>query len=749
MLQTIQRAVVACMAALVSSSALAGPIFINTINDLQNIQSNPAGHYVLGSNIDASGFNFAPISFFTGTLDGQGHTINGLTVNVTGAAGLFSDVRRSATIENLNLTNVSIFGGNSVGGLAGANLGTIKNAYVSGSVGGAGSCNMAGCILAVVGGLVGSNSGGNVLESHTGGTVSGINAIAGGLVGSNFGYVLPPAFDQSAIATIQKSFSTATVIGQGQFTEVGGIAGSNDGPGAIITSSYALGNVTGAATGTDFAVDRTGGLAAENRSGTIFESYAAGKTVGSAVAGTGGFALNLVGGLVGDNSGVVSSSYWDFQSTGQLASGGGSALTTSQLKSGTLPAGFDPTVWKTALGAYPALQWETTFSTLLSSGVLPVRVPISIPISAFPSPDDLLPKVKPFLDHYGPLLPSETASYLDQELSKVADFVGEIDLKAAAATTAVGLQASADAITVAMAASGVPTTDSLVRLGLSTVGKAVGLSLNADAATCGGLTLDCLASYSLLVSRTALLTATCLATTAACIPSLYSFVANNLVVPVLKQFVKEDPFDPSYNAVFMLPEHILTPKFSTESPAIDAYATDMLANLELASGYMFAVLVSIDRYGSALTENDPTSAALQLQAIIHYLALYDEAMKTAIANLDSLRVTTEFNSLLSADYDTSSFLALQEDVELNGFSSADLELYQQLGLDIPELTNAFLSYVPPDRDETIGAIYDKSRSQLLNVTTGASATRVAEPPEVVIFILCLSGLVLTCSKRHR
>jgi hypothetical protein len=99
-------------------------VTINSVADLQNIQNNLAGNYVLGGNIDASGFTFAPIgggAWFTGTLDGSGYTISNLTINdsVDSGVGVFGVIGTGGVVENLGLTNLNVVGssvGASVGG---------------------------------------------------------------------------------------------------------------------------------------------------------------------------------------------------------------------------------------------------------------------------------------------------------------------------------------------------------------------------------------------------------------------------------------------------------------------------------------------------------------------------------------------------------------------------------------------------------------------------------------------------------
>lgn len=60
---------------------------------------------------------------YTGTFDGGGHTITGLTINQSGTdhVGLFGCIGGRGTVKNLTLENVNIIGHNNVGGVAGYN----------------------------------------------------------------------------------------------------------------------------------------------------------------------------------------------------------------------------------------------------------------------------------------------------------------------------------------------------------------------------------------------------------------------------------------------------------------------------------------------------------------------------------------------------------------------------------------------------------------------------------------------------
>ena len=164
-----------------------------TGTDLQGINgsaANLAKNYALGADIPAaatSGWNagagFLPIGVFTGTFDGLGHTVTGLTINRTGTAnvGLFGQVAAgTSTIRNVGLVGGSISGDAGTGGLIGTSGAgvTVSNSFNTGSVSGD----------AGTGGLIGSNGAGNaVSDSYATGSVNGTvgQPGIGGLIGSN------------------------------------------------------------------------------------------------------------------------------------------------------------------------------------------------------------------------------------------------------------------------------------------------------------------------------------------------------------------------------------------------------------------------------------------------------------------------------------------------------------------------------------------------------------------------------------
>ena len=98
----------------------------------------------LDTDIDLTGKDWTPIgtdfhNSYTGTFDGGGHTITGLTFTTNDEyAGLFGWLNRAGTVKNVvmegvQITSNQIYGG-SIGGVVGNSWGTIENCSVSGSV---------------------------------------------------------------------------------------------------------------------------------------------------------------------------------------------------------------------------------------------------------------------------------------------------------------------------------------------------------------------------------------------------------------------------------------------------------------------------------------------------------------------------------------------------------------------------------------------------------------------------------------
>ena len=199
------------------------PYRISTPRELNGIGHNPRlmdAYFELVNDIDLAGIDFYIIGSefypFTGSFNGNGHTISHMTIVGKNYVGLFGLLESGAEVKNLGVVDVNVTGAYYCGSLVGFNSGgSITTSYSTGVVSGD----------IAVGGLVGVNSG-SITTSYSAGTVSG-NSGVGGLVGDNDG-------------SITSSYSTGMVTGDDY---VGGLVGFNF-IGSSITTCYSTGEVS-------------------------------------------------------------------------------------------------------------------------------------------------------------------------------------------------------------------------------------------------------------------------------------------------------------------------------------------------------------------------------------------------------------------------------------------------------------------------------------------------------------------------
>ena len=214
----------------------------------------------LTADIDLTGKDWSPIgtnfyNSYTGTFDGGGHTIMGLTVTTNDQyVGLFGRLGKAGTVKNVVMDGIQI------------------------------TCNHR---LGYAGGVAGFSWGGTIENCSVSGSVSG-TICAGGVVGIQWE------------ASITGCSSSATVKGM---VRVGGVAGETN-SGATMAACYATGNVT-------IEIDPInnilgGGLVGFNAGSSVLACYATGN-VTSTGSSTG---YVHIGGFLGNNYTTVTACYW-------------------------------------------------------------------------------------------------------------------------------------------------------------------------------------------------------------------------------------------------------------------------------------------------------------------------------------------------------------------------------------------------------------------------------------------------------
>lgn len=262
---------------------------LKNIAELVNEEWKLDINITLTNNIDLTGIDWTPIGkddnkAYTGTFDGNGKTITGLTVTRSNRyTGLFGFIK--GTVKNVVLTEVNITSGTFVGGVAGWSFGgNIENCSVSGSVSG----------TTFAGGVVGSQWGGSITGCNSSATVKGV-IFAGGIAG-----------ETNSGASLTGCYATDDVTVENDGTNnshAGGVVGYNGG--GTLTACYATGSVTGSGSGTIYV----GGVTGSNNLGTLTACYHAKRNINGPNGTTGGVVgRNFKGSMSG--GGIITACYW-------------------------------------------------------------------------------------------------------------------------------------------------------------------------------------------------------------------------------------------------------------------------------------------------------------------------------------------------------------------------------------------------------------------------------------------------------
>ena len=281
---------------------------IDDVDDLIRLTVYPQRkYYLLETDIDLSGISLSPVAFFDGVLDGGGHTISNLHIDLPGSddVGLFARLGRGAFVKNLTLKDVNVAGRRRVGGVAGyCSSGTlIDNCYVDGTV---------SAMEHHVGAIVGYNAG-DVEDCNSSASVSGTSKV-GGLLGANRG-------------DLNRSKGSGTVTGD---KNVGGLVGYNA-ENTYVRNCYYCSDDPDSIAG----IDSAGGLVGHNE-GIVKHCYA---------TWCGDVQINM-GGLIGSRGakkGTCLASFWDIDASDQTDSAGGTGKHTDEMQTAItfLDAGWD------------------------------------------------------------------------------------------------------------------------------------------------------------------------------------------------------------------------------------------------------------------------------------------------------------------------------------------------------------------------------------------------------------------------
>jgi len=170
------------------------------------VGSDTLGFFPIGNNS----------TMFTGSYNGQNHTIDSLFINrpSTILVGLFGRIR-GGEIERVGLTNIDVSGNDAVGGIVGLieNSTTVKNCYSEGDF---------RCEADNVGGLIGSVNTSCIIDScySTGSIIANLSfpsSKSGGLVGDFNNSTLRNSY---SLCTVEGNYHAGSFVGRATFSEI-------------------------------------------------------------------------------------------------------------------------------------------------------------------------------------------------------------------------------------------------------------------------------------------------------------------------------------------------------------------------------------------------------------------------------------------------------------------------------------------------------------------------------------------------
>lgn len=259
----------------------ASPYLVSTVGDLQQMAFNRNKYFKLANDIDYSTAPsyWTPIDQFSGSLDGDNHTISNFAICNDGyRAGMFSNTAENATIKNLTFMNptMELTGNNSYAGFIAAEglKTTIDNVHIYGA-----KVESNEDVDATFGGLMGG--------TYDYGTIS--NCSFNGTVN------LPGSSRVGGLAGLARTSSKInTSLVDMDATAAGGLGGivSESGTDNTITDCEVRGNLT--------ANNTIGGIAATSSRALIYRCITRANITATQPSRWGGF---VAGGIVGDLEG--------------------------------------------------------------------------------------------------------------------------------------------------------------------------------------------------------------------------------------------------------------------------------------------------------------------------------------------------------------------------------------------------------------------------------------------------------------
>ena len=218
-----------------------------------------------------------------------------------------------------------------------------------------------------------------------------------------------------------------------------------------------------------------------------------------------------------------------------------------------------------------------------------------------------------------------------------------------------------------------------------------------------------------------------------------SYFLGSVLRPAVDLFA-HDPPDPDFLTVYQ--PSIPTPPTlpSTGNAQLDALLNQQTLAIERASAYLQAVNASFDKYAGAIAAGDSIHATLQMEAMLQYLYLYDQAAQDSAAAIQSTENLLASLGLATSTYDPQQLVSLQNQIAADGLPANMVSLLNQVGLSstqIDQVKQHILNLNPDGYSGTLTDANNAAASTLLQGSTAKADTMTGSlqvaitPPEAV------------------
>ena len=204
--------------------------------------------------------------------------------------------------------------------------------------------------------------------------------------------------------------------------------------------------------------------------------------------------------------------------------------------------------------------------------------------------------------------------------------------------------------------------------------------------------------------------------------AINAYFFGHVLRPAVDLFA-QDPPDPNYQTVYE--PHVTYPSVlpSTGNAGLDLSIKRQTYAVEAQSAYLQAVNASFDKYAGAIQANDNIYAALQMEALLKYLKLYNESAQESVSAIKATQQSLTSLGLAGGTYQPTQLSAIQNDVAKNGLPSDTQSLLETIGLSTAQIDQVKQSLLALNPNSYSGRLEDANN--LASATISQASTPLA------------------------